>query len=137
MNPIFKNILAAILGIVVGSIVNMALIMTGHSIVPLPEGTDASTMEGLKAAMPLFTPKHFIMPFLAHALGTLAGAFVAAKIAASHKLYFALGVGAVFLLGGIKMTMDLPSPMWFTLLDLLGAYIPMAYLGFKITDRNS
>lgn len=26
----------------------------------------------------------------------------------------------------------LPSPTWFTILDLAGAYIPMAYLGGKL-----
>ena len=44
--------------------------------------------------------KNFVFPFLAHALGTLAGAFVAAKIAASHKMRFALAIGFLFLLGG-------------------------------------
>ena len=64
MNPILRNILAVIAGIVIGSVVNMSLITVSGSIIPPPEGTDLSTQEGLQAAMPFFEPKHFIFPFL-------------------------------------------------------------------------
>jgi hypothetical protein len=79
----------------------MSLIIVSGSIIPPPEGADVTTTEGLKAAMPLFETKHFIFPFLAHALGTLVGAFIASLIAATHKLKFAFAIGFFFLLGGI------------------------------------
>lgn len=79
--------------------------------------------------MKLFTPVNFIFPFLAHALGTFAGAFVAAKLAASHSMKFALGIGVFFLLGGIAVVSMLGGPLWFNVADLLVAYIPMSYLG--------
>ncbi len=85
MNPILKNILAGIAGAVFGSIINMSIIMMSSSVIPPPAGADVTTLEGLKESMHLFKPRHFIMPFLAHAIGTLAGAIVAALIAASHK----------------------------------------------------
>jgi hypothetical protein len=129
MNPTLKNILAVIAGLIVGSAVNMGIIMMSGSVIPPPPGADLSTMEGLKTSMPLFEPKHFIMPFLAHALGTLVGAFLAAKIASSFKMRCALIVGVLFLIGGISNVFMLPSPMWFNVLDLVVAYIPMAYLG--------
>ncbi|MDN4165065.1 hypothetical protein QWY31_06100 [Cytophagales bacterium LB-30] len=132
MNIYVRNGLALIAGIVLGSVVNMALISVSGSIIPPPNGADVTTMEGLKASLPLFEPKHFIFPFLAHALGTLVGAFIAALLAGSHRLKWALGVGACFLLGGIFNVMLLPSPLWFSLLDILGAYLPMAYLGGKL-----
>ncbi|MGB3151657.1 MAG: hypothetical protein WBB27_13440, partial [Maribacter sp.] len=100
MNPVVKNILAVIAGLIVGSIVNMGIIILSGSIIPPPEGADNTTMEGLKATMHLFEPKHFIMPFFAHALGTLVGAFVAVKIAANRKMLFALLIGAFFFVGG-------------------------------------
>ena len=77
MNPILRNTLAVIGGFVVGSVVNMVIVNTGPIVIPLPEGADVSTMEGLRESMKLFTPVNFICPFLAHALGTLIGAFVA------------------------------------------------------------
>lgn len=135
MNPILKNVLAVIAGIVVGSIVNMGLIMISGSVIPPPEGVDVTSMESLKANMHLFEAKHFIFPFLAHALGTLAGAFVAALIAATHKMKFAIAIGAFFLLGGIMNVFMLPAPTWFVVLDVAIAYLPMGWLGGKLASR--
>jgi ABC-type phosphate transport system permease subunit len=81
--------------------------------------------------MHLFTPINFLMPFLAHALGTLLGAYIAALIAASHKMIFGITIGACFLVGGIMNIMMLPSPLWFSVVDVVFAYIPMGYLGAK------
>lgn len=136
MSPILKNIVAVVVGIVVGSIVNMTIISVSSSIIPPPEGADVTTMDGLKASMHLFEPKNFIFPFLAHALGTLVGAFLAAIIAANSKMKFAYGIGFFFLLGGIANVFLLPSPTWFTLLDLIIAYLPMAYLGGKLATKQ-
>ena len=135
MNPLARNILAVLLGLVVGSFVNMGLIIAGGHLVPAPAGADVTTMEGLKSSMHLFQPINFLFPFLAHALGTLVGAVVAAYLAASHKMKLALVVGVFFLAGGITNVLMLPSPAWFTALDLLGAYLPMAWLGAKIAEK--
>jgi hypothetical protein len=134
MNPIVKNIIAVIAGFILGSIINMSLITVSGSIIPAPNGADVTTLEGLTATIHLFEPKHFLFPFLAHALGTLGGAFVAAKIAANHKLKFAMSIGFLFLAGGIANIMMLPSPLWFTLVDLVGAYLPMAFVGFRLAS---
>lgn len=137
MNPILKNILAVVLGLFIGGVVNTAIIMLSGSIIPPPEGTNITTTEGLLAAMPLMEPKHFLMPFLAHALGTFVGAFVAAKIAANNKMTFAILIGCCFLVGGIMNIVMLPSPLWFTIVDLGLAYIPLAYLGGKLTSGKN
>ncbi len=136
MNPIIRNILAVIGGIVIGSMVNMGIITLGPSIIPPPSGVDISTPEGLKAGMHLFEPKHYIFPFLAHALGTLAGAFTAAMLAAYKRMKIALGIGIFFLLGGIASVVMLSSPMWYTVCDLLLAYMPMAILGGRLAVRK-
>lgn len=132
MNPIIRNVLAVIAGLVVGSVVNMGIINISGSIIPPPEGADVTTMEGLKATMHLFEPRHFIFPFLAHALGTLVGAIIAGLLAANHRLKFALSIGLFFMIGGIINVFMLPSPQWFTVIDLVGAYIPMGWIGGKI-----
>ncbi len=111
--------------------------MISGSIIPPPDGADVTTMEGLKESMHLFQPKHFIMPFLAHALGTFASAFLTGLLAANHKMKFALAIGVVFLIGGIANTFMLPSPIWFTILDLGGAYIPVGYIAGKLVVKNN
>ncbi len=136
MNPILRNILAVLVGLIVGSVVNMSIIEISGSIIPPPEGFDLSTEAGLKASMPFLEPKHFIFPFLAHALGTLSGALINALIAATNKLKLALLIGFVFLFGGVWMVCILPSPMWFNILDLVLAYIPCAWLGARLIERS-
>lgn len=140
MNPIVRNILAVVAGVLLGSVVNMGLIQISGAVIPPPDGADMTTAEGIKAALPLLEPKHFIFPFLAHALGTLVGAFIAAKIGATRKMMLAVIVGAIFLLGGIAATFMIPAPTWFMVLDVVVAYLPMAYLGAMIagaTKSNS
>ncbi len=134
MNSIIRNILAVIIGLLVGGTVNMGIIMISGSIIPPPEGADVTTMEDLKASMHLFQPINFLMPFLAHALGTLFGAFITVLIAVNHKIKLALVIGVFFLLGGITNVFMLPSPLWFTIVDLVAAYIPMALLGYKLVQ---
>jgi hypothetical protein len=136
MPPILRLILAIIAGIFIGSSVNMGLIMLSGSVIPPPEGIDVSTAEGLKQALPLFEPKHFIFPFLAHALGTLCGALVAALLCPKAAGKGALFVGLFFFLGGIANVFLLPAPTWFIATDLILAYFPMAYLGYKWAPKK-
>lgn len=136
MHPIVRNILAVIAGAFIGSLVNGSLIMMSSFIIPPPNGADVTTEEGLKAAMHLFEPKHFIMPFLAHAIGTLIGAVIAVAIAANNKMKMAIIVGILFLMGGIANVLMLPAPMWFNILDLVAAYFPMAFLAGKIMIKK-
>lgn len=137
MKPTFRNILAVIAGLVVGGALNLSLILVGNSVVPSPEGIDVTSMESLEASMHLFEPKHFLFPFLAHALGTLAGALTAALIAPNHKMGFALAMGALFMLGGITNAFMLPAPAWFIAVDLILAYIPMAWIAGGLANRKS
>jgi len=129
MNPIFKNIIAVVLGIAIGMIVNMGLIMLGSILLPIPEGVDPMNANNWELIQ-------FLFPFLAHALGTLAGAYSAAKLAANHHMKFALFIGVWFLAGGIAMVFILPAPKWFVFSDLILAYIPMSYLGEKLRDTE-
>lgn len=140
MNPIVRGVIAVIMGFVLGGIVNMGIIMLGSGIIPAPEGVDVSSAGSIAAGMHLFEPKHFITPFLAHALGTLVAATLAGVIAANHRMRYALGMGGLSLVGGIYAATVIPAPVWFIAVDLIGAYIPMGALGgilaVKLMDKE-
>ena len=133
---IARNILAVIIGIVVGNIVNMGILLIGMGIVAPPLGVDPSNLESIKAGMHLYEPKHFLFPFLAHAGGTFVAALVAAFIAASGRMIITCIIGGLFLVGGIAACFLIPAPAWFMAVDLLLAYIPMAFLGWKLSGRK-
>ena len=135
MPNLLRNVLAILAGIVIGGVVNMALIMLSPLLIPPPAGVDVSNAESLSRSIHLFELRHFIMPFLAHAVGTLAGALAAYLIAASYKAQLAYVIGAVFLCGGVAASFMIPAPTWFIALDLVAAYLPMAWLGIHIGTR--
>ena len=111
MPTVLRNILAVIVGLVVGGAVNMSLVVLGPTVIPPPPGVDMTTAEGLAKGMPLLEAKHFVFPVLAFA------------------------VGVVFLAGGIAAAFVIPAPAWFIGLDLVAAYIPMAWLATAIGRR--
>jgi hypothetical protein len=135
MNTLARNIGAVLIGAIVGSLVNIGLIILGSSIVPPPEGVDVTNAESIAAAMDQFRVQHFVFPFLAHALGTLVGAIIAFVIAARNKAIFAYAVGALFLVGGIMNSFMIPAPVWFIAVDIVAAYLPMAWLGILIAPK--
>jgi len=105
---------AIVAGVVVGSLLNMGTIVLGSSLLPL-------------------------VPFVAHALGTLAGAWIAALVARRvGTVRVAAGaIALLFLAGGIGAVAMIPAaPLWFDVLDLAGAYLPMAWLGARLATRT-
>ena len=137
MSKLLRVLLAVVVGFVVGSVVNMALITVSGRVIPPPAGADVTTMEGLKASLHLFEPRHFIFPFLAHALGTFVGALVACWLTPGKSPVPAYIVGTLFLFGGIASAFMLPAPGWFIATDLLLAYLPAAWLGQAVAKRMS
>ena len=137
MSKFLRILLAVVVGFVLGSVVNMALITVSGKVISPPAGADVTTMEGLKASLHLFEAKHFIFPFLAHALGTLVGALVACWLAPGKSHVPAYIVGGLFLLGGIVNTFMLPAPAWFVAADLVLAYLPAAWLGQALAKQMS
>ncbi len=135
MPNLLRNVLAVLAGIAIGGAVNMALVTLSPRLIPPPAGVDASSAESLSKSMHLFEPRHFIMPFVAHAVGTLGGALAAYLLAASHEARIAYVIGAVFLCGGVAASLLIPAPAWFIALDLLAAYLPTAWLGVQIGTR--
>ena len=68
-----RNVLALVAGVLVGGLANTALITLSPSLIPPPAGVDVNNVESMSKAMHLFEPRHFVMPFLAHAAGRSQG----------------------------------------------------------------
>jgi hypothetical protein len=132
MSPIVKNIIALVVGILIGGLVNMGLVSLGPILIPPPPGVDMTDMDSLAQSIHLMGPQHFLFPFLAHALGTLVGASIAFRLAGRNATLLAYGVGVFFLVGGIAAARMIPAPVWFVVADLVIAYLPMAWLATRI-----
>jgi len=133
------GIAGVVAGIVSGAALNMGILYAGAALLPPPEGVDIGNIESINANINKYSVLDLMVPFAAHALGTLLGAFVAAMIAVTPRarLRVSLVVGCVFLIGGIEAVRMIPSaPLWFDVLDLGLAYIPMALLGWRLAARR-
>lgn len=97
-------------------------------LVGTPDGFDPNKMDTYR----LLQAKHYLSPFVAHALPSLVGGAIAALIAASRKMTYALVVGGLHLLGGLIAAFLIPAPVWFIVLDLAVAYLPMSWLGGRL-----
>jgi hypothetical protein len=131
-----KDIAVFVLGVVLGALVNGALVSAGAEWIPLPDGlppeANMQTPEGLRAAAPFLKPMNLLFPWLAHAVGTFAGALVVARWgSAAYRSRWAYTVGMLFLLGGISMAFLVPDPLWFIVLDLTTAYLPPVWLALR------
>ena len=129
MNRILKNILVFISGFILGSCANMGLIITGNQLMPFTDGVNP-----IDATM--WELKYFLFPFLAHSVGTFVGAFIVARYTASYHLVLSLSVGVLFLIGGISMVFIMPAPLWFIIIDISLAYLPMGWYGWKLTGQE-
>lgn len=132
MNPILRNVLAVLGGALVCLVLNGLFLEVLMRLIPPPIGFDPNDL----TTYHLLEGRNFIGPFFAHALPSLIGAFLAAKLAATHRMMIALIVGALHMLGGIAAAYMIPAPTWFIVLDLSLAYLPMAWLGGKLAGAN-
>jgi uncharacterized membrane protein YagU involved in acid resistance len=68
-----KTLLLFLVALILGGVFNSLVLNFGMEIIPPPEGYDMNNPSELAKAMAVMEPKHFLSPFLAHALGTLVG----------------------------------------------------------------
>ncbi|MBA4137907.1 MAG: hypothetical protein C0518_11365 [Opitutus sp.] len=135
MRTLARNILAVVLGFLIGGFVNMALVTAGPKVFAPPAGTDMTTAAGIAAAIPLLEPQHFLFPFLAHAANAFVGALVAYLFAVTRRELLAWIIGGLTLCGGIAASVMIPAPAWFKAVDLLLAYLPMTWLAIQLGKR--
>lgn len=130
--------LSVIVGFFVGSLVNMLIEGAGPSIIPLPPGSDSSSIEKLRESIGNYEAKHFLFPLLAHALGTLTGSAVAGRFAGPGLLQAAIISGVLFLAGGIAMDYLVKGPTWYRITDLTVCYLPMTLIacGLEYNGRR-
>lgn len=135
MSPKIKIILSVISGIIAGGFVNSGLIKIGLIVIAPPPGVenlDNPSEWRMALQTGLLECRHFVFPFLAHAIGTLTGSLIAMIFSPNKKMRTAYSVGIFFLFGGIAASILIEAPGWFIVSDLLLSYIPMAYLAGKI-----
>jgi len=136
MTSIFRSIAAVIAGFVVASIIMTAVeALNGRVFYPeiakAAEGvTDRETVRALLASAPAGALLVVIAGWI---LGSLAGGWTTARIAAHARLRHALVLGALLTLAGIANNLMIPPPLWFWVVGLI-VMIPAAYMGGRLGE---
>ena len=108
-----RNILAVVLGLVLGMVLIFAIELLGFLVYPPPPGlnfNDPQAVAEFVAGAPVMA---FLLVLLAYLVGTLAGSWLAAWLSSRAKLVCGLIVGAVLLGLTIQNMRTLPHPLWF------------------------
>ena len=130
---ILRNILAVILGLIIGNIAIMVLHYVGMIFYPLPEGTNMSDITAIAEYVKIAPLGALLMVMFAHLGGTFLAGLSTALV--SKNINTAYIVGGFFTLAGIYNLYVLPSPWWFNIEVIL--YLPAAIYGFRlIVKRN-
>lgn len=131
-----QNILAVLLAITAAAIIGFTIIVIGHSIIPTPIGMDTNDFESIKSNFHLFEVKHFLFPLMAHALATFAAVYLVSRFAKTHKFWFAMGIGIVFTLASLSLSIRIGHFMWIGVVEIVH-YIPVSFLAYKFWQRTS
>jgi len=137
MGTVLRSILAVVAGFVVASVVMMAVeTVNGRVLHPqlgrIAEGmTDREAIRSLLASAPIGA---FLVVMAGWAIGSLAGGWLAARVARRAPVGHALVLGALLTLGGIANNLVVPPPLWFWITSLL-VLLPAAYAGGRLGSR--
>lgn len=138
MGSKLRSIAAVVAGFVAASIVMMIVEgLNGHVLYPeLGEaaagGMDREALRELIAAAPTGALLVVIAGWI---LGSLAGGWVAARIAARETVRHALVLGVLLTLAGIANNLMIPPPLWFWIAGLV-LFLPATYAGARLAPAR-
>ena len=127
-----KNILAVIVGLLVGNIAIMGLHYLGMVFYPLPEETDMNDMKAIAEYMNIAPLGSLLFVMLAHIGGTFMAGISTALVSKSIiPIYI---IGSFFTLAAIYNLYMLPHPLWFNIEAIL--YFPAAIYSYKLIAKQ-
>ena len=108
-----KNIMAVIIGLVIGNLWNLALILVNSKILfPPGDGVDLQDAEQMKAYVATLPAAGFIAVLAAHVGQAGIGGYIAARLGESAPMRLAWIVGGLTLFGAIYNLIVLEAPTW-------------------------
>lgn len=124
-NPLVRQILGVIAGVIVGGLIVFCVEAVGHSLFPTPAGTDLSNPEDVKRLISMLPIGALVMVLVGWAFGSLAGAWTANRIARTSMAGWIVA-GLFVLLTAYNFTI-IPHPMWMMaagiLIPLVAAWV--------------
>jgi hypothetical protein len=131
MKALGRSVLAVLVGVLVtmGLIVGLEAVCT--HLYPLPGGVDLHDHDAMRTYMDQLPIGAFLLILAGWAIGSCAGAWVAARLAGRAPIVHGLIVGAWFLAGAIMTMLMIPHPVWMVI-GGIAALAGCSYLGARL-----
>jgi len=125
-----RTLLAVLAGLAVMVLTVAAMEWLGHAMFPPPTGMDPADPEALERIIEILPVPSLAMVACGWALGSLAGAWVAARLAREFRLSAALAIGAVMTMLVLANFVMVPHPLWMVFAGI-ALPLPLAWLGWR------
>ena len=129
-----RDIMAVLVGWVVGMAANMAFVFLNVALYPKPDGVTFDDKEGFAAYIETLPMTAFLIVLVAHLSQAFFGGLAAAKISKKRPTTVAMIVGVLSLIGGYINMQSIPLPTWmwiemplYLVFAWLAAYLVIAY----------
>jgi hypothetical protein len=128
-----------VLPVVVGAMSGMILIVLGQigifHLYPLAADTDLYDAESLAKAVKHMHVATYILLLINYCICSLLAGIIATLVAQRTTARPAVVIGIVLTLSGVYYVVNMPYPLWYSILNLL-VYMPFAYLGYLIVRKK-
>jgi hypothetical protein len=129
MNPVLRNALSVIAGLLAGGVVTMVIEMLGMMIYPPPPDLEPAEL------MKQIPVGALLMVELAYASGSVMAGIVVGQLGVAKHPVLAVIVGMVLTAWGIVNLVMLPHPTWFAVLSTL-TFVPLAVHGSRLVAKR-
>lgn len=123
----------ALLGVFGGLALAMTMVYVlqgiGYQLYPPPADLDPKDRQAFAAAVAAMPVMALVMVLISYALGTFAGAWLAARVAG--RPFYAFLVGGVMTMAGMQNLISVPHPLWFIVVGTL-VFLPSAWIASRV-----
>ncbi|OLC51001.1 MAG: hypothetical protein AUH43_03705 [Acidobacteria bacterium 13_1_40CM_65_14] len=134
MAAIARSVLAVLTGMVVAALVVAIVEAISSQIYPLPRGLNAADPVAMREYIKTLPAGAFVFVLIGWALGTLAGAWTAARLAGHSPQLHGNIVGTLLLGTGVANMLMLPHPAWVWILGVI-TFVACGYGGGRLAAR--
>ena len=107
-----RDILAVLVGWIVGMVANMAIGFLNVALHPMPDGVTFNDKVGSNAYIETLPLTAFLIILVAHLSQAFFGGLAAAKISKKRPVTVAMIIGVLSLIGGYINMQSIPLPTW-------------------------
>lgn len=136
INSLMRNVLAMLAGVIVAMVLMVLLQSVAHQVYPPPAGLDYTKPEVREAIMMQAPMGALLIVLSSYLVGTLVGAWVAARLSADAPLRQGYLIGALLVAASVLNLRAVPHPLWFIVANM-AVVIAGAWIGARLGVKKA